>query len=213
MNTPMPQHSIALVEDDSILRDTLSEILATAPQWKHLGSYVDGESALEAMLPDPPEVVLMDIQLPGISGIDCVARLKAAHPEVLVLIVTVYENNDRVFKALAAGASGYLLKRDAPEKLLDSLDELLAGGSPMSGAIARKVVNYFQTSGPAPSHDQNLSTRERQILELLVEGMIDKEIAGHLGISRETVRTHLGKIYHKLQVRSRTEAVVKYLRN
>lgn len=211
MNTPMPQHSIALVEDDLILRDTLSEILASAPQWKLLGSYVDGESALDAMLPEPPEVVLMDIQLPGISGIDCVARLKAAHPEVLVLIVTVYENNDRVFKALAAGASGYLLKRDAPEKLLDSLDELLAGGSPMSGAIARKVVNYFQTSGPAPSHDQNLSTRERQILDLLVEGMIDKEIAGHLGISRETVRTHLGKIYHKLQVRSRTEAVVKYL--
>lgn len=211
MKNSHPQKSIALVEDDSILRETLSEILATAPQWKLLGSYVDGESALEAMLPGPPDVVLMDIQLPGISGIDCVARLKAAHPEVLVLIVTVYENNDRVFKALAAGASGYLLKRDAPEKLLDSLDELLAGGSPMSGAIARKVVNYFQTSGPAPSHDQNLSTREKQILELLVEGMIDKEIAGHLGISRETVRTHLGKIYHKLQVRSRTEAVVKYL--
>lgn len=167
---------------------------------------------METLLTQPPEVVLMDIQLPGISGIECTAQLKSAHPLSLVLIVTVYDNNDRVFKALAAGASGYLLKRDAPDKLLESLDDLLAGGSPMSGAIARKVVSYFQNSGPAPAKEQNLSPREQQILDLLVEGLIDKEIGQELGISRETVRTHLGKIYHKLQVRSRTEAVVKYLR-
>jgi DNA-binding NarL/FixJ family response regulator len=204
--------TVAIVEDDAILRSTLAEVLATSPKWRLTETYATGEAALPGLLSQPPDIVLMDIQLPGISGIDCVAQLKAAHPAALVLIVTVYDNNDRIFKALAAGASGYLLKRDAPDKLLDSLDELLNGGSPMSGAIARKVVSYFQTSGPAPAKDQNLSPRETQILDLLVEGLIDKEIAHELGISRETVRTHLGKIYHKLQVRSRTEAVVKYLR-
>jgi DNA-binding NarL/FixJ family response regulator len=204
--------TIALVEDDPILRSTLAEILASSPKWHLTGSFASGEEAMATLLTQPPEVVLMDIQLPGISGIECTAQLKSAHPTTFVLIVTVYDNNDRVFKALAAGASGYLLKRDAPEKLLDSLDDLLAGGSPMSGAIARKVVSYFQNSGPALTTEQNLSPREKQILELLVEGLIDKEIAHELGISRETVRTHLGKIYQKLQVRSRTEAVVKYLR-
>lgn len=204
--------AIAIVEDDPILRSTLAEILASAPKWHLTGSFASGEEAMAALLTQPPDVVLMDIQLPGISGIECTAQLKSAHPGTFVLIVTVYDNNDRVFKALAAGASGYLLKRDAPEKLLESLDDLLAGGSPMSGAIARKVVSYFQKSGPALTTEQNLSPREQQILELLVEGLIDKEIAHELGISRETVRTHLGKIYQKLQVRSRTEAVVKYLR-
>lgn len=205
--------TIALVEDDPILRSTLAEILASSPKWILTGSFASGEESMESLLVQPPEVVLMDIQLPGISGIECTAQLKSAHPQTFVLIVTVYDNNDRVFKALAAGASGYLLKRDAPEKLLDSLDDLLAGGSPMSGAIARKVVSYFQNSGPAFTTEQNLSPREKQILELLVEGLIDKEIAHELGISRETVRTHLSKIYQKLQVRSRTEAVVKYLRH
>lgn len=205
--------TIAIVEDDPILRSTLAEILASSPRWRLTGSFATGEEAMAALLGQPPEVVLMDIQLPGISGIECTAQLKSAYQTTLVLIVTVYDNNDRVFKALAAGASGYLLKRDAPEKLLESLDDLLAGGSPMSGAIARKVVSYFQNSGPAPVTEQNLSPREKQILELLVEGLIDKEIGHELGISRETVRTHLGKIYHKLQVRSRTEAVVKYLRH
>lgn len=203
--------TVALVEDDAILRSSLAEVLATSPKWRLIGSYATGEAALPSLISHPPDVVLMDIQLPGMSGIDCVARIKSAHPSALVLIVTVYDNNDRVFRALAAGAAGYLLKRDAPDKLLDSLDELLEGGSPMSGAIARKVVSYFQTSGPAPATDQNLSPREKQILDLLVEGLIDKEIGHELGISRETVRTHLGKIYQKLQVRSRTEAVVRYL--
>lgn len=207
-----PSHTIALVEDDPILRSTLAEVLSSSPKWRLTGSYPSAEEAVEAMIKEPPEVILMDIQLPGMSGIECTAQFKSAHPGTLVLIVTVYDNNDRVFKALAAGASGYLLKRDAPDKLLESLEDLLAGGSPMSGAIARKVVSYFQNSGPAPTTEQNLSPREKQILDLLVEGLIDKEIAHELGISRETVRTHLGKIYHKLQVRSRTEAVVKYLR-
>ena len=204
-------HTIALVEDDPALRETLAELLAAAPQWSLTGSFPDAESALAGMKDACPEVVLMDIQLPGMSGIECVAKLKELHPAAQVLMVTVYDNNDRIFNALAAGASGYLLKRDAPGKLVEALDELLSGGSPMSGAIARKVVQHFQAAPPSKNEDHNLTPREKQILELLVKGNLYKEIAWDLGIGVETVRTHLHNIYAKLHVRTRTEAVVKYL--
>jgi len=204
-------HTIALVEDDELLRETLAEILSASPGWQLVAAYPSAEAALEGMATSCPEVVLMDIQLPGISGIECVARLKELHPAVPVLMVTVYDNNDRIFDALAAGASGYLLKRDAPAKLLECLDDLLAGGSPMSSAIARKVVQHFQKAPPAKNEDHNLTPREKQILELLVKGGLYKEIAWDLGIGVETVRTHLHNIYAKLHVRTRTEAVVKYL--
>ena len=204
-------HTIALVEDDDSLRETLAELLSSSPDWNLVAAYPAAEPALEAMQASCPDVVLMDIQLPGISGIECVARLKEMHPAVLVLMVTVYDNNDRIFDALAAGASGYLLKRDAPSKLLECLEDLLAGGSPMSSAIARKVVQHFQKSPPAKNEDHNLTPREKQILELLVKGGLYKEIAWDLGIGVETVRTHLHNIYAKLHVRTRTEAVVKYL--
>jgi len=204
-------HTIALVEDDPLLRETVAEILAASPKWKVTGIYPDAEAALAGLRAACPEVVLMDIQLPGMSGIECVAKLKGIHPEAQVLMVTVYDNNDRIFDALAAGASGYLLKRDAPTKLLDALDELLTGGSPMSGAIARKVVQHFQATPPSKNEDHNLTPREKQILELLVKGGLYKEIAWDLGIGVETVRTHLHNIYGKLHVRTRTEAVVKYL--
>jgi DNA-binding NarL/FixJ family response regulator len=153
----------------------------------------------------------MDIQLPGMSGIECVAKLKVLHPEVMVLMVTVYDNNERIFDALASGASGYLLKRDAPGKLLAALDDLLAGGSPMSSAIARKVVQHFQKAPPGKNKDHDLTTRERQILELLVKGSLYKEIAWELGIGFETVRSHIDNIYKKMHVGTRTEAVVKFL--
>jgi DNA-binding NarL/FixJ family response regulator len=204
-------HTIALVEDDPNLRETLAEIISSASDWQLVASYPDAEAALEGMKSACPEVVLMDIQLPGMSGIECVGRLKARHPEVQVLMVTVYDNNDRIFDALAAGASGYLLKRDAPTKLRECLEDLLAGGSPMSSAIARKVVQHFQKEPPAKNEDHNLTPREKQILELLVKGGLYKEIAWDLGIGVETVRTHLHNIYAKLHVRTRTEAVVKYL--
>lgn len=204
-------HAIALVEDDANLRETLADIISSASDWRLVASYPDAETALAGMASACPEVVLMDIQLPGMSGIECVARLKAQHPGVQVLMVTVYDNNDRIFDALAAGASGYLLKRDAPAKLLECLDDLLAGGSPMSSAIARKVVQHFQKEPPAKNEDHNLTPREKQILELLVKGGLYKEIAWDLGIGVETVRTHLHNIYAKLHVRTRTEAVVKYL--
>lgn len=203
--------TVALVEDDESLRETLADILSTSPAWKLVAAYPSAEAALDAMKVGCPDVVLMDIQLPGMSGIECVAKLKEIHPEAQVLMVTVYDNNDRIFDALAAGASGYLLKRDAPAKLLESLDDLLAGGSPMSSAIARKVVQRFQTAPPSKNEDHNLTPREKQILELLVKGGLYKEIAWDLGIGVETVRTHLHNIYAKLHVRTRTEAVVKYL--
>ena len=204
-------HTIALVEDGPNLRETLAEIISSASDWQLVASYPDAEAALEGMKSACPQVVLMDIQLPGMSGIECVGRLKAQHPEVQVLMVTVYDNNDRIFDALAAGASGYLLKRDAPTKLRECLEDLLAGGSPMSSAIARKVVQHFQKEPPAKNEDHNLTPREKQILELLVKGGLYKEIAWDLGIGVETVRTHLHNIYAKLHVRTRTEAVVKYL--
>lgn len=203
-------HTIAIVEDDDSLRGILTEIVAASP-WSLVDTFPNAEVALAALATTCPEVVLMDIQLPGMSGIQCVAKLKALHPAVLVLMVTVYDNNERIFDALAAGASGYLLKRDAPAKLLEALDDLLAGGSPMSGAIARKVVQHFQKEPPTRNKDLNLTPRETQILELLVKGNLYKEIAWDLGIGFETVRSHIDNIYNKLHVRTRTEAVVKYL--
>lgn len=202
---------LAIVEDDTSLREDLAEIVATSSEWEVAGVYSDAESALPALVANPPDVVLMDIQLPGMSGIECVARLKTVAPQTTVLMVTVYDNNDRVFKALAAGASGYLLKCDAADKLLESLAEVVAGGSPMSGVIARKVVQHFQKSPPAPVQEHNLTARERELLDLLCKGLLNKEIAHELRISMDTVNSHLRNIYAKLHVRSRTEAVVKYL--
>lgn len=204
-------HTISIVEDDPSLGSILSEIVSTSPDWSLVKHYSTAEAALGGMTADCPEVVLMDIQLPGMSGIECVGKLKAAHPEVLVLMVTVYDNNERIFEALAAGASGYLLKRDIPTKLMEALDDLLAGGSPMSSAIARKVVQHFQKPAPTKNEDHNLTPRERQILEQLAKGSLYKEIAWDLGIGFETVRSHIDNIYKKLHVRSRTEAVVKFL--
>lgn len=203
-------HTIAIVEDDTSLREILTEIVTASP-WKLVNTFTSAENALAGLTKSCPEVVLMDIQLPGMSGIECVAKLKALHPAVLVLMVTVYDNNERIFDALAAGASGYLLKRDAPAKLLESLDDLLAGGSPMSGAIARKVVQHFHKGPPSRNKEHNLTPRETQILEMLAKGSLYKEIAWDLGIGFETVRSHIDNIYNKLHVRTRTEAVVKFL--
>ena len=203
--------SIAIVEDDETLRESLVEILASSPRWKVTAAFADGASALDALSRSPASVVLMDIQLPGMSGIECVGKLTAIHPATQVIMVTVYDNNDRIFDALAAGACGYLLKRDIPAKLLDALDDLMAGGSPMSGAIARKVVHHFQKETPDKQETPKLTPRETEILNLLVKGFLYKEIAWELSITIETVRTHLHNIYKKLHVRTRTEAVVKYL--
>ena len=206
------QTSICLVEDDPALREALVDLIRTDSDYQLLASFPDAESAIIEIPKLKPAAVIMDIQLPRLSGIACAARLIEKLPDVLIMMVTVYDNNDRIFEALAAGASGYLLKRDAPEKLISALNELLEGGSPMSPVIARKVVQKFQIPvEKSKGNSMNLTPREQQILEKLVQGSLYKEIAWDLEIGVETVRTHLRNIYKKLQVRTRTEAVVKYL--
>lgn len=204
-------NTIALVEDDTTLREALGELIGAAENWELIGSYPDAETALDVMPGTPPKVVLMDIQLPGMSGIECVTRLKELCPSTLILMVTVYDTNDRIFEALAAGASGYLLKHEAPSRLLESLEMLLTGGSPMSGAIARKVIQHFQKPVASKDETHDLTPRESEILDLLVKGHLYKEIGAECEISLHTVRTHLRRIYKKLHVGTRTEAVVKYL--
>jgi DNA-binding NarL/FixJ family response regulator len=159
-----------------------------------------------------PALAVMDINLPRMNGIECVARLKLKLPSLHVLMLTVYEDDDSVFRALKAGASGYLVKRDAAEKLLNALQEIQQGGAPMSAHIARQVVQFFHRSEVPAAESEHLSPRETEILDLLVQGLILKEVADQLGIGLETVRTHVNHVYHKLHVRSRTEAIVKYLR-
>jgi len=206
-------NTLAIVEDDAGLRDSLARLIAGARGWKLIGSYESAESAVPALTRQVPNLVLMDINLPGMSGIECVQRLKEKLPDLLVLMVTVYDNSDQVFAALAAGACGYLLKRDIPLRLVDSLNDALDGGSPMSSHIARQVVRFFHTQGKARKETDDLTGREKQILELLAQGSLYKEIASELGIGTETVNTHIRNIYSKLHVRSRTEAVIKFLQS
>lgn len=204
--------TVAIVEDDAGIRDNLVALLSGSPGYRCVGACASAEEALAQIPHWKPDVVLMDINLPRMSGIECVVRLKARLPELLVLMLTVYEDGDSIFRALKAGASGYLIKRVASDKLLEAIDDVCTGGAPMSCHIARKVVQFFHHAGPSDEVSENLSPRETEILELLVAGCFFKEIAGQLGISNETVRTHVNHIYRKLHVRSRTEAVVKYLR-
>lgn len=203
--------TLAIVEDDSELRSTLQEILSDAPGWEVAAAYPNAEAAIGPLLENPPDLILMDIQMPGMSGIECTATIKASHPDVKVLMLTVYDHTQRVYDALAAGASGYLLKRDVPTRLRNSMSEVLEGGCPVSSSVARKVFQHFLKPEPNRIGEQyDLTPRERETLDLLAKGKLYKEIADELGISQETVRYHLQNIYRKLHVRTRTEAVVKY---
>jgi DNA-binding NarL/FixJ family response regulator len=206
--------SIAIVEDESDLRDGFSFLISRAEGMRVCGACGSAEEALAALPPLRPEVVLMDIQLPGSNGIDCILALKEKLPETRFLVLTVFENDDVVFGALEAGASGYLLKTSPPEKLLAAIRELRDGGAPMSPQIARRVVERFRPPvGPAQAKlpVPELTDRESEVLALLARGHLYKEIADQLSISVETIRKHLGRIYKKLHVKSRTEAVVRYL--
>ncbi len=202
---------IALVEDDKTVREGLQMLLNGSPGFTCVAAYNSGEDAL-AGIPDMlPEVTLMDINLPGINGIECILKLKEQQLPILFIMLTVFEDADAIFRSLSAGACGYLLKHTPPAKLLEAIQDVYRGGSPMSGEIARKVVQSFQQV-PAKNHDQaNLTKREEEILNLLSQGYFYKEIAHSLSISVETVRTHIRNIYEKLQVRTRTEAILKYL--
>jgi DNA-binding NarL/FixJ family response regulator len=204
--------SVSIVEDNEQLRQTLARVLDRAPGYRCISHYGTAEAALVALPKDKPEVVLMDINLPGMNGVECVRQLKTLLPTVQVVMLTVYEDTDNIFNALAAGATGYLLKRTKTEELLAAIREVLAGGSPMTTHIARKVILSFQRAGPSPQPAENLSQREQEVLECLSKGFLYKEIAEKLGISYETVHTYIRRIYEKLQVRTRTEAVAKFLR-
>ncbi len=203
---------VAIVEDDASVREHLAALLAQDPGLSCCTTCGSGEEALRQLPNSKAEVVLMDVHLPGISGIDCVASLSQLLPDAHFVMLTVSDDSDNVFRALEMGAGGYLLKRSPPSEILKAIREVHGGGAPMSGYIARKVVQSFQRRGPSPREAENLSPREEEILRHVARGYINKEIAEALGIGLETVRTHLKSIYEKLHVRSRTEAVVKGLR-
>jgi len=204
--------TVSIVEDNEQLRTTLARMISRSEGFKCISHYGDAESAIEALPKDKPEVVLMDINLPGMNGVECVRKLKQIIPQVLIVMLTVYEDTDNIFNALAAGASGYLLKRTKTAALLSAIKEVRVGGSPMTTHIARMVVQSFQRAGPSPQASENLSEREQQVLDCLSQGFLYKEIAEKLGISYETVHTYIRRIYEKLQVRTRTEAVAKFLK-
>jgi DNA-binding NarL/FixJ family response regulator len=199
------------VEDDSRIRESLLGILEGVPGFQCLATYATGEEALEGIPLKRPDIVLMDIKLPKMSGIECVARLKEKTPDLPIVMLTVFEDSDKVFKALEAGACGYLVKRMPPQDLLEALRQVQTGGAPMTGRVARMVVQSFQRMGTSKKETENLTPRELEILELLAKGDLCKEIADKLGLSLRTVHTHLKNIYEKLHVRSRTQAVLKYI--
>jgi DNA-binding NarL/FixJ family response regulator len=203
--------TVSLVEDSDQVRTTLARLINRADGFSCVSHYPSAEAALEGLPRDRPEVVLMDINLPGMNGVECVRRLKQILPKTQVIMLTVYEDTENIFNALAAGATGYLLKRTSTQELLAAIRDVLRGGSPMTTHIARKVVQSFQRAGASPQPTENLSPREQEVLDFLAKGFLYKEIADNLGISYETVHTYIRRIYEKLQVRTRTEAVAKFL--
>jgi len=205
--------TVVLVEDDRGLREQLTQILNSAPDIRCVGAFASAEEALQQLPARCPDVVLMDIKLPGMSGIECVARLKRLMPGLQIVMVTVYEDSERIFRALKAGASGYLLKSSPPQQLLEAVRDVHAGGAPMSSHIARQVVRHFHSAGVVADPKSPLSPRERQVLELLSTGYIYKEIADQLDIGVETVRTHVKSICQKMHARNRLEAVARHHAN
>jgi DNA-binding NarL/FixJ family response regulator len=207
--------TISIVEDNDKLRGTLAKVIGRAEGFKCVSDYGSAEDALADLPKVKPNVVLMDINLPGMNGVECVRKLKVLLPQTQVMMLTVYEDTDNIFAALAAGASGYMLKRTPAKELIEAIHEMLRGGSPMTTHIARKVVLSFQKSAATAAKTagelSELSEREQQVLDLLAQGLIYKEIAEKLEISYETVHTYIRRIYEKLQVRTRTEAVAKFL--
>ena len=207
-----PKTKVVVVEDNDLLRELLVRQLNRAAHLQCVGACADAETALEEIPRLKPEVVLMDIQLPRMDGIECTSRLRGPFPRVHTVMLTEHEAPDLIFKALKAGANGYLLRRHTTSRQLeDAVAEVMKGGSPMTPDVARKVVEYFQQIADAPGL-AHLTPREREVLGGLAQGWLYKEIAHRLGISLDTARKHLKHIYRKLEVSSRTEAVVKYLR-
>lgn len=208
---PTARIRVSIVEDNARLRSSLSKLIELTDGFECVSQHATGEAALAELPRHKPHVVLMDINLPGINGVECVRQLKPQLPGTQVMMLTVYENTDLIFQALTAGATGYLLKQTPPAELLEAVREVQSGGSPMTSHIARKVVASFQQAGQSAKEFENLTPREKEVLDHLAKGFLYKEIAEAMTISYDTVHTHIRKIYEKLHVRSRTEAVAKHL--
>lgn len=203
--------SVAIVEDNHDIRTAMELLINGSEGYACVGTFNNAETALEQIPHLLPNVALMDFNLPGgMNGIECIARLKAEFPDMQFMMLTVYEDDDKIFQALEAGASGYILKKTSPGELLEAIRDLHEGGSPMSSQIARRVVAYFQKQAKPNPALEALTSREKEILDQLSKGFLYKEIASNLYISIETVRRHVHNIYEKLHVRSRTDAVNKY---
>ena len=203
---------VAIVEDDEQVRENLARLVGEAKGFECVATFPSGEQALESWPRRAPDVVVMDINLPGISGVECVRQLKSRSPEIHIVMLTVYDDSDRIFQALQMGASGYLLKRSTSEEILHAIKDVHGGGAPMTSYIARKVVQSFRRQGASDQPAENLSKRETDVLDYVSRGYTNKEIADALGLSAETVRGYLKTIYSKLHVRSRTEAAMKFRR-
>jgi DNA-binding NarL/FixJ family response regulator len=212
--------TVAVVDDEAVVRMGLESLLRRSPGFTCIGAYADAESAMRKLPQEPPDVLLMDIQLPGIDGISAIRTLRGQLPNTEIIMLTAMEDHDRIFSAFTAGASGYLLKHTAPNKILEAIREVCGGGSPMSAPIARRLVQFFgrERTSPATSAlpavpqvepNANLTTREREVLDLMAEGLLYKEAADRMGLSVDTIRAHLRNIYKKLRVRNRTEAILK----
>jgi DNA-binding NarL/FixJ family response regulator len=204
---------IGIVEDSISITKNWIQVLETQPDLRFVGAFRNGMEALHNLPALQPDVVLMDISMPGMSGIECVAKLKVLLPRTAFLMVTVHSDNDYLFKAFQAGATGYLLKRATSAELMAAIHDILNGGAPMTGEIARRVIETFSRSAPAPADNCALSDRENEVIELLARGYSDKEIAQRLDIKFPTVRSHVAKIFEKLQVRSRVEAATWFVRS
>jgi len=203
--------SVSIVEDDAEVRTSLARLISGSAGYRCVSQHASGENALQEVPKIKPDVVLMDINLPGFNGVECVRRLKPLLPQTQVIMLTVYQNTENIFNALAAGATGYLLKQTPPAELLAAIQNVHNGGSPMSSHIARKIVQSFQQSPAAATGAQSLSPREAQVLDLLTKGYLYKEIADTMEVTYATIHTHIRHIYEKLHVHSRTEAVAKHL--
>ncbi len=203
--------SVSIIEDNALVRVSLANLIDSSQGYRCVSRHPSAEEALKEIPKVHPDVTLVDINLPGLNGVECVRRLKPQVAGMQMIMLTVYQNTENIFNALAAGATGYLLKQTPPEELLAAIKEVHAGGSPMSSHIARKIVQSFQKPVTAAESAANLSPREAEVLNLLAKGFLYKEISEHMKVSYATVHTHVRHIYEKLHVRSRTEAVAKHL--
>lgn len=202
---------VALVEDSDDLRRSMKSLLQRSPQLSVIADYPDAESALADLAGRKPDVVLMDVQLPKMNGVECVRQLKSLLPEVLVVMLTVHDDNDSLFNSILAGADGFLLKDTGRSRLVEAIEEVVGGGSPMTPQLARRIVQRFRKGEPQPANVEDLTPREMEVLEQLALGNRYKEISDHLGISLDGIRFHIRGVYKKLHVHSRTEAILKYL--